>query len=154
MFKNEALSFSTSRYRRHFIIESSIILLTTGLLKLHDVLSSGAIINASNPIFPLPNNVILISASIIEMLIAGYLICASDIRIKLGLITYIGGVFCAYRLALAFIGYKKTCGCLGRLGLWLSISSHYEAYILTFVSICMFFIGIIYLVSLTAKRSV
>jgi hypothetical protein len=115
---------------KNFINSTIFILATTALLKLITI--SGEAKGLSRPdvllSFLTSRQLMLLVASL-EIVVIFRLLSSQLTGIKLYLIAMLGMSFLYYKFALFQIGYRQSCGCLGRVHEWLGISEHFVALI-------------------------
>src|SRR5205085_8891716 len=87
----------------------------TGAAKCLSALGSQELLVLKDPLFLISNRALLLSAGIVELLLAAYLLASKDSLMGLKAIAFLTSLIAIYRLGLVLLRTTKPCGCLGTL---------------------------------------
>lgn len=94
---------------------SSLALAATGLLKLLSLASHQRILDANDPVFGVPNFIVLFAAGFLDLTFAVFLLLWRNLRVRLLLLFWLGVGFCLYHIGLLILNPDAPCPCLGTL---------------------------------------
>lgn len=103
------------RYFRGFLIISAVILLVTAAAKTAGSFGHASILEQKDPVFLVPNRMLLRLVALLEIGVVILLISRKDFRLKILGLTALTGCFAVYRVALSLMGDGQGCPCLGHL---------------------------------------
>jgi NADH:ubiquinone oxidoreductase subunit K len=134
-----------SQLEKHCFRGVSLILWTTGLLKLLSAFASAGILSQKDPLLAfLTVRELLLSSAFIEIVVAIILWRERHASIKPLVTIWIASMFSIYRLGLWLIAYKGSCPCLGTIGDWIPIPHKLLDHFLLSTILFMYTIGIIF----------
>ncbi len=110
------------RFPHVFLWVAGSLLLATAAAKFIGSFGGARILDNSDPISGLTfrNEFRLVGA--VELAVALVCFLGKGVKLKAGLVAWLATTFVAYRLDLAWIGYREPCACLGNLMASLHIS--------------------------------
>ncbi len=118
-FKRDGLGIlsgeKVGKLARWFIVSAGGILLVTGTAKVVSALGRAEILNVADPIFGVSFRFMMLTAGILELTLSAICFFGKGIRLQAGLVAWLSTSFLLYRIGLWFVGWKRPCGCLGRL---------------------------------------
>ena len=122
---DDSLRRTSRLFQRIFIFSVAAILLFAASAKLISVGTGLKALNATDPVLPFSNQTMLILAALLELGVVVFLfINRGFVGRQLMGISWIGALFAAYKIAVAFSGKPAPCGCLGNLAAWMHMSPH------------------------------
>src|SRR5438094_1466256 len=98
--------------KRTFLVSTAMLLLITAALKLYSAAGAARILSEVDPLFLLPNRVVMTGVGCTELLVAAYLFLGENERIKLLGTAWLGSAFLAYRFTLWLLNVPASCPCL------------------------------------------
>lgn len=124
-----------------FLVVACTVFFATGILKLLDLFVGAADLYKSNLAFPFFNNMVVYgSASILELLVAGYLLHGGSRVWKVAITTWIALLLGIYRILLV-VNKSPSCGCAGNTIKWLKVDGLYFSRIMTGVDVALIISG-------------
>jgi hypothetical protein len=106
-----------SNYQRaaekFFVHSVAAILLLTALAKVFSAGGSARILSLNDPLLMIPTRSVLLLAAVVELGVAAFLLRAGRTEGNCLLVLWLGTVFIAYRLFLAWLAPGQPCPCLG-----------------------------------------
>lgn len=129
--------------QKAFIVCSCIILLLTVFAKFFSINSSLKLLDYSDPIFGLPNRILMLIAACFEAVVILFCFLPFETKLKCALVGFSGSVFLAYRLGLFVVGFEGWCACLGNFGAPLFFDPALQSYSLSLVAAIMCVGGIV-----------
>ena len=110
-------TFSSLRmkYPKIIIYSSAVLLFVTAVAKIISGFGSSRILERNDPLFQLSYRNLFLIAGILELGVAGYCILGRHIVMRIGVVAWISTVIFVYRIGVMWVGYQKSCPCLGTL---------------------------------------
>lgn len=109
-------------YCNVFLISAAVILFFTACAKLTSAFGAAPILKVDDPIFSIPNYILLGLAALLEFGTVVYICFSRDTKILCLWISVFGAFLLLYRIAFKMGGFSRGCPCLGTLGSSLPVS--------------------------------
>lgn len=94
------------------------VLLVTALVKLMSASGDARSLDLPDPLLYLTCRQVYLTAGILEMAVAGYLLFGVNTQLQLLTLAWLSTTFVAYRMAAGWGNIAKPCGCLGNAMDW------------------------------------
>jgi len=107
---------------RWFVRSAGVVLLLTGLAKLWSAMGEARVLGVQGPLFGLTFRQLMLGVGLAEVVVAGVCLVGHRERLSCVLVGWLSGNFALYRLGLWWLGWKGSCGCLGRMTHALGVS--------------------------------
>lgn len=98
-----------------FVPSAAAILTFTGLAKAWSAFAPIRLLAAADPITGMQFRHLMLAVGVIELVIAFVCLFAKARKLSLALIAWLATSFAVYRLGLWWVGWHRSCGCLGNL---------------------------------------
>jgi hypothetical protein len=147
------MKFRDVDLQRFFFVSAALLLFLTGLTKLYSATDIAKILSLNDPIFSIPNRLLMAIIGVLEITIAGYLLRARPVRSYQRhalLLVWLSGNFIGYRMATSLTGFHP-CPCLGTLSAKLPLSPKHVDQLLTGI-VLYWFLGSALILRLAALR--
>jgi len=106
------------KFVRVFLVTSGVILAITGVVKIVSATGQARSLGMRDPFLFFTYRQIFFALGVIEMALAGYLIFGKNVKLRLAALAWLMTNFVAYRLAMWWGNFPKTCACLGNAVDW------------------------------------
>jgi hypothetical protein len=100
---------------RFYVVSCCIILFITSVAKVVGSLGYERILYLPDPIFLISSKHLLISAGVLEFVVAIFCLYSKHDYRSVGIIVWLATCFLAYRLCLLWVAYTRPCRCFGYL---------------------------------------
>jgi hypothetical protein len=100
---------------RLFIVSAALVFMVAGVSKFINSAGHSRILLEHDPVVGLTFKYLTRAVGGVEVAVALVCVFGGRILLQAGLLAWLATTFLAYRLGLVWIGYQKSCSCLGSL---------------------------------------
>jgi len=96
-----------------FLLSAGVLLLLTAVAKFVSASGTASVLQSKDPVLAVTFQQMFWGAGLLELGVAAICLVGRPIIMRAGLVAWLCGVFVAYRVAMAWLGYQRPCSCLG-----------------------------------------
>lgn len=131
-----------AHWKRWFLISAALILCTTALAKLVSAMGQALVLQEVDPIFGLSFTLLLSAVGLVEFAVGVLCLSRKHQQLATVLTAWLGISIITYRFGLWWIGWQKSCHCLGdftdAIGIPASEADNFMKVILVYLTIGAF----------------